>query len=143
MRTTLRLLLLAALLLPWRPAAAEDVLAKIEQPGELIAGTAFRFTPFVFLQGEQPVGFDLDLINKIAADWGVKVEVTEIAMRISRVSMDCLKWNTRSVNQAFETRGLRSAIMDSLGSREADQFDAIRHKNGLGAALAHRAICAV
>jgi hypothetical protein len=61
--------------------------------------------------------------------------------------MDCLKWNKRSVNQAFETMGLRnaiaygaeaSAIMDSLGSPEADQFDAIRRADGLAAALRWR-----
>lgn len=66
-------LLLAALLLPGRPAAAEDALAKIKQRGELIAGTELQFAPFEFLQGDQPVGFDVDLITKIAQDFGVKV----------------------------------------------------------------------
>jgi hypothetical protein len=67
-----------------------------------------------------------------------------VAKRMSRVSMDCLKWNKRSVNQAFETLGLRSAIMyraeapaimDSLGSPEVDRFDVIRCSEGRSAAL--------
>ena len=74
-------------------------------------------------------------------------DVTKIARRMSRVSMDCLKWNKRSVNQAFETMGLRSAIMSARGvgdhgcdgSPEADRFDAIRRSDGLAAALKWRA----
>ena len=74
-------------------------------------------------------------------------EVTKLARRMSRVSMDCLKWNKRSVNQAFETMGLRSAIMygaeasaimDATGSPEAVRFDAIRRSDGLAAALKWR-----
>jgi hypothetical protein len=61
---------------------------------------------------------------------------------------DRLKWNKRSVNQAFETMGLcnaimygaeASAIMDSLSSPEADRFDEIRRRDGLSAALRWRA----
>jgi len=75
-------------------------------------------------------------------------EVTKIARRMSRVSIDCLKWNKRAINQAFETMGLRnaimygaeaSAIMDAVGSPEADRFDAIRRSEGLSAALKWRA----
>jgi hypothetical protein len=74
-------------------------------------------------------------------------EVTKIARRMSRVAADCLKWNQRSINHAFETMGLRnaimygaeaSAIMDALGSPEADRCDAIRRGEGLPAALQWR-----
>jgi enoyl-CoA hydratase/carnithine racemase len=91
--------------------------------------------------------FRLGLVDKVFPKATLQAEVTKIAKRMSRVSADCLKWNKRSVNQAFETMGLRnaimygaeaSAIMDSLGSPEADQFDAIRRSDGLGAALKWR-----
>jgi enoyl-CoA hydratase/carnithine racemase len=91
--------------------------------------------------------FRLGLVDKVFPKASLRHEVTKIATRMSRVSMDCLKWNKRSVNQAFETMGLRnaiaygaeaSAIMDSLGSPEADQFDAIRRADGLAAALRWR-----
>ncbi len=77
----------------------------------------------------------------------VQAQVTKIARRMSRVSLDCLRWNKRSINQAFETMGLRNAIaygaeacaiMDSVGSPEAEKFDSIRRSEGLGAALKWR-----
>jgi hypothetical protein len=69
------------------------------------------------------------------------------AKRMSRVAMDCLKWNKRAINQTFETMGLRNAIqygsearaiMDATGSPEAEQFDAIRRSKGLGEAMKRR-----
>lgn len=92
--------------------------------------------------------FRLGLVDKVFPKATLHAEVLKIAKRMSRVSAECLKWNKRSVNHAFETMGLRnaimygaeaSAIMDSLGSPEADTFDAIRRKDGLGAALRWRA----
>lgn len=92
--------------------------------------------------------YRLGLVDKVFPKAALHAEVTKIAKRMSRVSIDCLKWNKRSINQAFETMGLRnaimygaeaSAIMDSLGSPEADRFDAIRRSDGLGAALKWRA----
>jgi enoyl-CoA hydratase/carnithine racemase len=89
----------------------------------------------------------LGLVDKVFPKATLHQEVTKIAKRVSRVSMDCLKWNKRSINQAFETMGLRnaimysaeaSAIMDALGSPEADRFDAIRRSEGLSAALRWR-----
>jgi len=90
----------------------------------------------------------LGLVDKVFPKATLRDEVTKIARRMSRVSMDCLKWNKRAINQAFETMGLRnaimygaeaSAIMDALGSPEADRFDAIRRSEGLSAALRWRA----
>jgi enoyl-CoA hydratase len=92
--------------------------------------------------------FRLGLVDKVFPKATLLAEVTKIAKRMSRVSADCLKWNKRSVNQAFETMGLRtaimygaeaSAIMDATSSPEADQFDAIRRSDGLSAALKWRA----
>ena len=91
--------------------------------------------------------FRLGLVDKVFPKATLPAEVTKIAKRMSRVSMDCLKWNKRSVNQAFETMGLRSAIMygaeasaimDSTGSPEAERFDDIRRRDGLNAALKWR-----
>ena len=92
--------------------------------------------------------FRLGLVDKVFSKATLQAEVIKIAKRMSRVSADCLKWNKRSVNQAFETMGLRnainygaeaSAIMDATSSPEADQFDAIRRRDGLSAALKWRA----
>jgi enoyl-CoA hydratase len=67
---------------------------------------------------------------------------------MSRVAVDCLKWNKRAINQTFETMGLRSAIqygaeacaiLDATGSPEADTFENIRRTDGLPAALKWRA----
>jgi enoyl-CoA hydratase len=91
--------------------------------------------------------FRLGLVDKVFPKATLHAEVTKIAKRMSRVSADCLKWNKRSVNHAFETMGLRqaimygaeaSAIMDATSSPEADQFDAIRRAEGLPAALKWR-----
>jgi enoyl-CoA hydratase len=97
---------------------------------------------------DAPEAFRLGLVDKVFPKATLHAEVTKIARRMSRVAADCLKWNKRSVNHAFETMGLRnaimygaeaSAIMDALGSPEADQFDAIRRSEGLQAALKWRA----
>ena len=78
----------------------------------------------------------------------MQAEVTKIAKRMSRVSLECLQWNKRSINHAFESMGLRNAIvygaeacamMDSIGSPEAAQFDTIRREQGMAAALKWRA----
>jgi enoyl-CoA hydratase len=91
--------------------------------------------------------YRLGLVDKVFPKATLHAEVTKIAKRMSRVSADCLKWNKRSVNHAFETMGLRnaimygaeaSAIMDATSSPEADQFDAIRRAEGLPAALKWR-----
>jgi enoyl-CoA hydratase/carnithine racemase len=92
--------------------------------------------------------FRLGLVDKVFPKATLHDEVMKIARRMSRVSIDCLKWNKRSINQAFETMGLRnaitygaeaSAIMDALGSPEADRFNEIRRSEGLSAALRWRA----
>jgi hypothetical protein len=71
----------------------------------------------------------------------------KFAKRMSRVSLSCLQWDKRAINQTFEIMGLRnaiqygseaSAIMDALGSPEADQFDSTRRQHGMGAALKWR-----
>jgi enoyl-CoA hydratase/carnithine racemase len=105
---------------------------------------ALIYTGDVFDSSE---AFRLGLVDKVFPKATLQAQVTRIAKRMSRVSIDCLKWNKRSINHAFETMGLRnaimygaeaSAIMDAMGSPEADRFDSIRRHEGLGAALRWR-----
>ncbi|HLI13826.1 MAG TPA: enoyl-CoA hydratase/isomerase family protein [Alphaproteobacteria bacterium] len=92
--------------------------------------------------------FRLGLVDRVFPKAKLAAEVTKIARRMSRVSMDCLKWNKRAINQTFEIMGLRNAIqygseacaiMDATSSPEAEQYDAIRRSQGLAAALEWRA----
>ena len=92
--------------------------------------------------------FRLGLVDKVFPQETLHAEVTKFARRMSRVSLDCLKWNKRAINQTFETMGLRNAIqygseacaiMDAVGSPEALHFDTIRREQGMAAALKWRA----
>jgi len=74
----LYLLAAAAALLLTRPAAAQDALAAIKQRGEIVAGTELQFAPFEFLEGDKPVGFDVDLFERIGKDLGVKVKWVDL-----------------------------------------------------------------
>ncbi len=61
------------LVLP-KAARADDVLAEAKKRGTIVVGTEFQYAPFEFLQGDKPIGFDVDLFDLIAADWGVQVK---------------------------------------------------------------------
>jgi polar amino acid transport system substrate-binding protein len=76
--TAVGLLLAAATLLLTRPAAAQDSLAAIKQRGQIVVGTELQFAPFEFLEGEKPVGFDVDLFEKIGKDLGVTVKWVDL-----------------------------------------------------------------
>jgi polar amino acid transport system substrate-binding protein len=54
--------------------AQADVLSDAKARGELVVGTEFQYAPFEFLDGDKPVGFDVDLIGLIAGDLGLKVK---------------------------------------------------------------------
>jgi len=70
---------LAAVLMGAAVAAADDGLAPIKERGKLIAGVKFDTPPFGFLDSSnQPVGFDLDLVRKIAERLGVPVEFVKV-----------------------------------------------------------------
>jgi hypothetical protein len=71
----------------------------------------------------------------------------KIAKRMSRVADECLRWNKRSINQSFETMGLRGALqygleaclqLDNSVAPEYLQFDAIRREKGLAEAIRWR-----
>lgn len=91
--------------------------------------------------------YRLGLVDKVFPKQHAHAEVLKIAKRMSRVSLDCLKFNKQAINQTFETMGLRSAIqygsevcamMDTIGSPEAAQFHSIRREQGLSSALQWR-----
>jgi enoyl-CoA hydratase/carnithine racemase len=90
----------------------------------------------------------LGLVDKVFPKAGLAREVRRAALRMSRVSLECLRANKCAINHSFEVMGLRNAIqygsevcaiMDAVGSPEAEQFDSIRRTEGLGAALKWRA----
>jgi ABC-type amino acid transport substrate-binding protein len=63
------------------PAAAQapDTIEEIKVRGKLVAGVKFDTPPFGFLdENNQPVGFDLDLVTKIAEHIGVPVEFVSV-----------------------------------------------------------------
>ena len=59
-------------------AAAQDALSDIKKRGSITVGTEFQFAPFEFLQGDKPVGFDVDLFDLIAKDLGVEVKWVDL-----------------------------------------------------------------
>ena len=92
--------------------------------------------------------YRLGLVDKVFPKAELATQALKFALRMSRVSVECLKWNKRAINQTFETMGLRSAIqygseacaiLDSSGSPEAEAYDSIRRSEGVPAALKWRA----
>jgi len=90
---------------------------------------------------------DMGLVSRVFPTESLEAEVTKIARRMSRVSLECLRWNKRAINQTFETMGLRNAVqygaeacamMNASGSPEADHFFELRQTQGLSAALKWR-----
>ena len=62
----------------FRPAKAQDALADIRKKGEITVGTELQFAPFEYLQGDKPIGFDVDLFEHIAKDLGVTVKWVDL-----------------------------------------------------------------
>ncbi len=61
-----------------RTAAAQDALSDIKKRGQIVVGTELQFAPFEFLNGDKPVGFDVDLFDAIAKDLGVTVKWVDL-----------------------------------------------------------------
>jgi 1,4-dihydroxy-2-naphthoyl-CoA synthase len=85
-------------------------------------------------------------VNRVFPKADLEAETMKIAKRMSRVALDCLRWNKRAINQAYETMGIKSAlaygleacvIMDASNTPEYAAFNKIRVEQGLGPALAH------
>ena len=64
---TLLLLLLSPL-----PSLAQTALQRVRQTGELRVGTDATYPPFETVEGDQYSGFDIDLVNAIAKEMGVR-----------------------------------------------------------------------
>src|SRR5580692_12296611 len=82
-RRKLRLMATFATLLALAPLGAAnaqaDSLSKIKERGTLKAGVKFDTPPFGFLdEKNEPTGFDLDLVRKIAEKLGVGVEFVKV-----------------------------------------------------------------
>jgi polar amino acid transport system substrate-binding protein len=91
--TLLPLFLVVAALLPAPRAKAQDLLAQIKQRGEIVAGTELQFAPFEFLEGDKPVGFSVDLIDRMAKDWGVKVTWVDLPWASVLPAMEAKKFD--------------------------------------------------
>jgi polar amino acid transport system substrate-binding protein len=82
-RRKLRLMATFATLLALAPLGAAnaqaDSLSKIKERGTLKAGVKLDTPPFGFLdEKNEPTGFDLDIVRKIAEKLGVKVEFVKV-----------------------------------------------------------------
>jgi enoyl-CoA hydratase/carnithine racemase len=91
--------------------------------------------------------YRLGLVDRVFPKSELHAETLKIAKRMSRVALDCLKFNKRAINQSFEGMGLRAAIqygseacamLDAISSPEAREFDRLRRSAGLRSALKWR-----
>jgi polar amino acid transport system substrate-binding protein len=89
----LPLLLVVISILPARWAKAQDLMAQIKQRGEIVVGTELQFAPFEFLEGDKPVGFDVDLIDRMAKDWGVKVTWVDLPWASVLAALEAKKFD--------------------------------------------------
>lgn len=61
-------------------ASAADLLDTIKQRGYIICGTTLGAPPFAYADSKgTPVGFEIDLINKLGEHMGVKVKIEDMA----------------------------------------------------------------
>ena len=86
----------------------------------------------------------IGLVDKVFPSDELHTGTMKLAHRMSRVALECLRFNKRAINHTFELMGLRTAlefgnetcaIMDAISSPEADTFDAIKRSQGLTPAL--------
>lgn len=89
----------------------------------------------------------IGIVDRVFPNDELEAQALKAAKRISRAAANCLQWNKRALNQTLEIMGLSAALQNgvhlaavlrAVGSPERDQFDAIRQKDGLAAALKWR-----
>ena len=79
LRTVVALFALLATALTAAAQTPQGTLAKIKERGKLLAGVKLDTPPFGFLDDKnEPAGFDIDLVRKIAARIGVPVELVKV-----------------------------------------------------------------
>src|SRR5262245_63251821 len=68
--------------------AADSVLDKVKQKGEMIVGTKYDFPPMGSINKDtgQPEGFEVDLANEIGKELGVKVKFVQ-ALSKTRIAL--------------------------------------------------------
>src|SRR5262249_36823778 len=71
--------LLALVGMGLRAATQQGTIAKVKERGKLLAGVKLDTPPFGFLDDKnEPAGFDIDIVRKIAARIGVPVELVKV-----------------------------------------------------------------
>jgi polar amino acid transport system substrate-binding protein len=79
LRAILTLAALAATAVTASAQAPQGTLAKIKERGKLLAGVKLDTPPFGFLDDKnESVGFDIELVRKVAAHIGVPVELVKV-----------------------------------------------------------------
>jgi len=78
LRTVATLIALAMTAIP-ASAQTQGTIAKIKERGKLLAGVKLDTPPFGFLDDKnEPAGFDIEIVRKIAARIGVPVELVKV-----------------------------------------------------------------
>ena len=83
------------------PASAEDTLATIKSRGKIIVGVKADYPPFGFLDGENHVGLEIDLLHDIAKDLLGKADAIEFVPVVSANRFQFL--NTSKVDFLMST----------------------------------------
>ncbi len=61
------------------PAAAGPAVDRIKRAGVLVVGSDVTYPPFEYMEGNTPVGFDVDLARAIAKELGVRLDYRNTA----------------------------------------------------------------
>ncbi len=74
MRKILIIFLLFSLLMLY-PVLGAGAVERIKKAGVLKVGSDVAYAPFEFMEGDKPVGFDIDIAQEIAKALGVKLQI--------------------------------------------------------------------
>jgi polar amino acid transport system substrate-binding protein len=120
-------------------AGATD-LAEIKRRGTLVVGTSADYQPFEFVQDGEIVGYDKDVLDRIVAAWGVKLEQLEIPFLGILAGLDQGKYDfvctalimnpERAAKYAF-TMPVASASVVLLKRRGDDNVKTVDDLSGL------------
>jgi polar amino acid transport system substrate-binding protein len=68
-RSTLLLMVAAAILAVRSPAHAQNTLETVRQKGVLVAGSSAEYPPFEYVADGKLVGYDVDMADEITRAW--------------------------------------------------------------------------
>jgi len=57
------------------PVLGAGAVERIKKAGVLKVGSDVAYAPFEFMEGDKPVGFDIDIAQEIAKALGVKLQI--------------------------------------------------------------------